>query len=230
MLIGQDGWQRVFTARSVKVARDGGLYVGLYCIVYAIAGATIGAAGRVFLPALENPDLAFGTIVNIVLPDGMRGLLLAASLSAIMSTASACLLASSTVLLEDVYLPLRKTGGGGSITQVRIITMSLGALATTIACLTNDVIAALSVAYDLLVGALFVPVLGAILWRRSSRTGALASIVIGGLAVVGLLGWYGVDSDAPIYGGLGLSLLVYMGFTLLAPDAPRPAAMATDHG
>jgi SSS family solute:Na+ symporter len=230
MLIGQDGWQRVFTARSVKVARDGGLYVGLYCIVYAIAGATIGAAGRVFLPALENPDLAFGTIVNIVLPDGMRGLLLAASLSAIMSTASACLLASSTVLLEDVYLPLRKTGGGGSITQVRVITMSLGALATTIACLTNDVIAALSVAYDLLVGALFVPVLGAILWRRSSRTGALASIVIGGLAVVGLLGWYGVDSDAPIYGGLGLSLLVYMGFTLLAPDAPRPAAMATDHG
>jgi SSS family solute:Na+ symporter len=230
MLIGQDGWQRVFTARSVKVARDGGLYVGAYCIVYAIAGATIGMAGRVFLPPLEHPDLAFGTIVNTVLPVGMRGLLLAASLSAIMSTASACLLASSTVLLEDVYLPLRGTGGGGSITQTRILTLVLGAAATTIACLTNDVIAALSVAYDLLVGALFVPVLGAILWERCSRRGALAAIVLGGGAVIGLLFACGVDSDVPIYGGLGLSFLVYTGFALVAPDPPRSLAVAADHG
>jgi SSS family solute:Na+ symporter len=115
ILIGQDGWQRVFTARSVKVARNGGIYVGLYCFVYAIAGAMIGTAGHAFLPPLSDPDLAFATIVNAVLPAGMRGLVLAASLAAIMSTASACLLAASTVLLEDVYLPLRKSGSIGSI-------------------------------------------------------------------------------------------------------------------
>src|SRR5580658_3556026 len=50
ILIGQDVWQRVFTARSVSVARNGGIGVGLYCLVYALAGALIGAAGRVFLP------------------------------------------------------------------------------------------------------------------------------------------------------------------------------------
>ncbi len=223
ILIGQDGWQRVFTARSVKVARNGGVYVGLYCLAYAAAGATIGAAGRAFLPPLADPDLAFGTIVNAVLPAGMRGLLLAATLSAIMSTCSACLLASSTVLLEDVYLPARKLHSIGSIMQTRAVTLALGIVATTIACLTADVIAALTVAYDLLVGALFVPVLGAILWRRGSPLGALASIAVGGVAVVTLLVVRGIDSDAPIYGGLGLSFVVYMTFSLFGGGA-RAAA------
>ena len=224
ILIGQDGWQRVFTARSVKVARDGGIYVGLYCLAYAVAGAAIGAAGRAFLPPLADPDLAFATIVNVVLPAGMRGLLLAACLSAIMSTASACLLASSTVLLEDVWLPTRRTKTIGSVTQTRVLTLALGILATTIACLTTDVIAALTVAYDLLVGALFVPVMGAILWRRGTPAAALASIAVGGVAVVGLLLLRGIASDAPIYGGLGLSLAVYLGMSLLSRSPVADAA------
>ena len=224
ILIGQDGWQRVFTARSVKVARDGGIYVGLYCLAYAVAGAAIGAAGRAFLPPLADPDLAFATIVNVVLPAGMRGLLLAACLSAIMSTASACLLASSTVLLEDVWLPTRRTKTIGSVTQTRVLTLALGILATTIACLTTDVIAALTVAYDLLVGALFVPVIGAILWRRGTPAAALASIDVGGVAVVGLLLLRGIASDAPIYGGLGLSLAVYLGMSLLSRSPVADAA------
>jgi SSS family solute:Na+ symporter len=209
ILIGQDGWQRVFTARSTQVARNGGIYVGLYCFAYAIAGALIGAAGHVFLPSLADPDLAFASIVNAVLPAGMRGLVLAASLAAIMSTASACLLATSTVLLEDVYLPLRRATTNGTMFQTRAITLVLGIAATLVACLTSDVIAALTVAYDLLVGALFVPVMGTILWRHGTSTAALLSIVAGASAVVVLLFVMGIDSDVPIYGGLGLSALVY---------------------
>ena len=216
ILIGQDGWQRVFTARSTEVARNGGVIVGLYCFAYAIAGALIGAAGRAFLPPLSDPDLAFATIVNAVLPAGLRGLLLAASLAAIMSTASACLLATSTVLLEDVYIPLRKIGGTGSVAQSRAVTLVFGIATTVIACLTADVIAALTVAYDLLVGALFVPVMGAILWRRGTAPAALASIAAGGVAVVVLLVVMGIDSDVPIYGGLGLSGAVFLIVSLLA--------------
>ena len=81
---------------------------------------------------------------------------------------------------------------------------------TTVASTTTDVIAAITVAYDLLVGALFTPVLGAILWRRGTAAGALASIAVGGIAVLVLLFLRGIDSDAPIYGGLGLSVATYI--------------------
>lgn len=210
IIIGQDVWQRVFTARSVRVARNGGLGVGVYCLCYALAGAVIGMAGRVFLPPLADADSAFAEIVNAVLPAGLRGLVLAAALAAIMSTASACLLASSTVLLEDVYLPLRNIKSKGSVRQSRAVTLLLGVAMTLMACVMHDVIAAITVAYDLLVGGLFVPIVGAMLWKRGTAPAALASIVLGSVLVVVMLALRGLDSDLPIYAGLGGSLAAYV--------------------
>jgi SSS family solute:Na+ symporter len=220
IIIGQDVWQRVFTARSVKVARNGGIGVGCYCLCYALAGAMIGAAGRVFLPPLAHADAAFAQIVNAVLPVGLRGLVLAAALAAIMSTASACLLAASTVLLEDVYLRLRGTRNAGSIGQSRAVTLILGVVMMLLSCLMHDVIAALTVAYDLLVGGLLVAVIGAMLWRRGTAAGALASIALGSTLVCVLLAVTGIDSDLPIYVGLGGSLIVYVVVSLRKMAAP----------
>jgi SSS family solute:Na+ symporter len=215
IIIGQDIWQRVFTARSVKVARNGGIGVGLYCAAYAVAGALIGTAAHAFLPPLADGDTAFALTVNAVLPEGLRGLVLAAALAAIMSTASACLLASSTVLLEDVYLPLRGGGSAGSVRQSRTVTLALGLVMTLLACAMHDVIAALTIAYDFLVGGLLVPLIGAMLWRGGTSAGALTSIAVGGTLVAVLLAWAGLDSDAPIYVGLAGSTVSYILVSLL---------------
>lgn len=86
MLIGQDIWQRVFTARGDRVAKLGGTVAGTYCLVYALAGAVIGTAAKVLYPTLANADDAFATIVKDALPVGVKGLVLAAALSAVMST------------------------------------------------------------------------------------------------------------------------------------------------
>lgn len=217
IIIGQDIWQRVFTARSVRVARNGGIGVGLYCVGYAAAGALIGTAAHAFLPPLADGDTAFAQAVNAVLPAGLRGLVLAAALAAIMSTASACLLASSTVLLEDVYLPLRGGGGAGSVRQSRAVTLALGVLMTVLACLMHDVIAALTIAYDFLVGGLLVPLLGAMLWRGGTSAGALTAIGVGGTLVAVLLVVAGLDSDAPIYFGLAGSAITYILVSLATP-------------
>ncbi|HEV7984988.1 MAG TPA: hypothetical protein VGP20_02405, partial [Steroidobacteraceae bacterium] len=208
-------------ARSVQVARYGGIGVGCYCLCYALAGAMIGAAGRVFLPPLGNADAAFAEIVNAVLPVGLRGLVLAAALAAIMSTASACLLAASTVLLEDVYLPLRGARGRGAVRQSRTVTLLLGAIMIVLSCLMHDVIAALTVAYDLLVGGLLVAVVGAMLWRRGTTAGALASTAVGCILVCVLLAAKGIDSDWPIYFGLGGSLVVYVLVSLCTAEGSR---------
>lgn len=223
IIIGQDVWQRVFTARSVPVARNGGIGVGFYCLFYALAGAMIGMAGRAFLPPLADADSAFAEIVNAVLPVGLRGLLLAAALAAIMSTASACLLAASTVFLEDVYLRLRGTHNTGSVTQSRVVTLALGAVMTALACAMHDVIAAITVAYDLLVGGLLVSIIGAMIWRRGTTKGALASIGLGSALVVVALAAYGLDSDLPIYFGLGGSLAAYVVVSL--GSRPGPASV-----
>ncbi|MGW2559009.1 sodium:solute symporter [Streptomyces sp. NPDC001514] len=226
MLIGQDIWQRVFTARNDKVARYGGTVAGTYCLVYAIAGAVIGTAAKVLYPNLANADDAFATIVKDELPLGVRGLVLAAALAAVMSTSSGALIACATVANNDIWQRLR-----GAITHHRAdgephdevkgnraFILAMGVAVIVIAIGLNNVIEALTVAYNLLVGGLLVPILGGLLWKRGTVHGALSAVVVGGLAVIGLMWHYGILANQPIYYGLLASLATYVVVSL----ATRP--------
>ncbi|WP_439948142.1 sodium:solute symporter [Streptomyces sp. BBFR109] len=227
MLIGQDIWQRVFTARSDRVARAGGTVAGTYCLVYALAGAVIGTAAKVLYPNLTSADDAFATIVKDELPIGVRGLVLAAALAAVMSTSSGALIACATVANNDIWSRLRgavRPGGEAhgeaaeAHDEVRdnrlfILVMGLAVIGTAIAL--NDVVEALTVAYNLLVGGLLVPILGGLLWRCGTAQGALASVIVGGLAVIGLMAGYGILANEPVYYGLLASLAAYLVVSLV---------------
>lgn len=227
MLIGQDIWQRVFTARSDKVAKLGGTVAGVYCLVYALAGAVIGSAARVLYPKLGAADDAFATIVKDALPVGVRGLVLAAALSAVMSTSSGALIACATVANNDIWARLRGAGTGEREdhdevrgNRVFILLMGIAVICTAIAL--NNVVEALTVAYNLLVGGLLVPILGGLLWKRGTASGALSSVVVGGAAVVGLMVWKGILANEPVYYGLLASLAAYVAVSL----ATRPTDAA----
>ncbi|MEU9605333.1 sodium:solute symporter [Streptomyces sp. NPDC048057] len=230
MLIGQDIWQRVFTARSDKVARWGGAAAGTYCLVYALAGAVVGVAAKVLYPNLANPDDAFALIVKDELPMGVRGLVLAAALAAVMSTSSGALIACATVANNDIWSRLRgltnraaPEDGHDEVKGNRVFILVMGVAVVLIAIALNDVVEALTVAYNLLVGGLLVPILGGLLWKRGTVQGALAAVAVGGLAVVGLMGAYGILATEPVYYGLLSSLAAYLVVSLLTE--PTDAAV-----
>ncbi|MBM7173005.1 sodium:solute symporter [Streptomyces sp. G44] len=230
MLIGQDIWQRVFTARSDKVARYGGTVAGTYCLVYAIAGAVIGTAAKVMYPKLPSADAAFATIVKDELPMGVRGLVLAAALAAVMSTSSGALIACATVANNDIWSRLRGAAapegeGHDEVKGNRAFILIMGVAVIVIAIALNDVVEALTVAYNLLVGGLLVPILGGLLWRRGTAPGALAAVAAGGLSVTGLMWGYGILATEPVYYGLLTSLAVYV-VASLATKPTDPAVLA----
>ncbi|MFD5393968.1 sodium:solute symporter [Streptomyces sp. NPDC127097] len=254
MLIGQDIWQRVFTARSDKVARLGGTAAGTYCLAYALAGAVIGTAAKVLYPHLGSPDDAFATIVRDALPVGVRGLVLAAALSAVMSTSSGALIACATVAHNDIWARVKGVAAGrrkpgaedsgdpggapsadrageraGERAEVpdevrgnRAFILLMGLAVIVIALALNNVVEALTLAYNVLVGGLLVPILGGLLWKRGTAAGALASVAVGGLTVIGLMVSLGVLANEPIYYGLLASLVAYVGVSL----ATRPTDAA----
>jgi SSS family solute:Na+ symporter len=98
--------------------------------------------------------------------------------------------------------------------------MGVAVIGTAIAL--NNVVEALTVAYNLLVGGLLVPILGGLLWKRGTAAGALSSVVVGGAAVVGLMAWKGILANEPVYYGLLASLVVYVAVSL----ATRPTDAA----
>ncbi|MDA3626419.1 sodium:solute symporter [Saccharopolyspora oryzae] len=226
LLIGQDIWQRVFTARTPRVATGGGLVSGVYCLVYGFAGALIGMAAKVLYPNLGSADDAFATIVSNLLPTGVRGLVLAAALSALMSTSSGALIACSTVTTTDVLGKLRGKSGEADLKTNRITTLVLGVLAIVVAMLVNDVVSALTVAYNILVGGLLVAILGGLVWKRGTRAGALTSMVVGSVVVIISMAVHGLLANEPIYYGLGASLVCYVVVSLLTPRTD-PAVLET---
>lgn len=217
LMIGQDIWQRVFTARNAAVARWGGVVAGVYCLLYGIAGALIGTAARALIPDLETPDNAFAEVASQVLPTGLLGLVLAAALAAIMSTSSAGLLASSTLLANDVYARFVSGRDHAGVRMDRLFTLIVGVVVLVISLVVSDVVGALTVAYNLLVGAIFVPVVGALFWRRATSPGALASMLAGGVTVLVLMFAFGLFANSPIWGGLLASLAAFVVVSLFTP-------------
>lgn len=213
LLIGQDIWQRVFTARSPGVARWAGTAAGVYCLLYGVAGAVIGMSAKVLLPNLDAADDAFAHVVEATMPALLAGLVLAAALSAVMSTSSGALIATATVFGQDILGKLR-----GRVAQnddhagdSRWLVAGFGIVMIAIACLLQDVVAALTVAYDILVGGLLVPILGGLLWRRGTGTGALAAMGVGTVATLVTMFVVGdLYANEPVYVGLGTGLVAYV--------------------
>ncbi|RAX14905.1 sodium:solute symporter [Pseudarthrobacter sp. AG30] len=234
IIIGQDIWQRVFTARTDKVARWAGTSAGVYCILYGIAGAIIGMGAKALLPDLATRNMAYPAIAQFALPVGLSGLVLAAALAAIMSTSSGALIAAATVVKEDIVEPLRKKShskpGGNSehdeVKHSRYYILGFGILTIIIACGVKDVLAALTIAYDILVGGLLVAIIGGLLWKRGTNAGALASMVAGTIATLTVMVTAGdIYANEPIYVGLAASLVTYIAGSLFTRPTD-PAVIA----
>lgn len=219
IFIGQDIWQRVFTARSEGVAKVAGTAAGLYCVLYGLAGALIGMAAKVLLPDLENVNNAFASVVQTSLPNGIRGLVIAAALAALMSTAAAGLLAASTTVVQDLLPRLRqgRESGDGDVHENRIATLLLGAVVLAIALVVSDVISALTLAYNLLVGGMLIPLIGAIYWKRATTAGAITSMSLGFVTALFFMFKDGLDANTPIYYSLSVALVSFVVVSLLSP-------------
>lgn len=244
LLIGQDIWQRVFTARTPQVAKWGGTTAGIYCILYGIAGALIGLGARVALPNINieegGKDAVYAEVAAHLLPVGLGGLVLAAAVAAMMSTASGALIAAATVARTDVVPMVARLFGrtvvsdgtgtdegkdpGEDVKGNRYWVLGLGLFVVVLAIAVEDVVAALTISYDILVGGLLVAILGGLLWRRGTGEGATWSMAVGTLATLATMGVMavikedfvaGVLSNEPIYVGLIASALVYVVVSLV---------------
>lgn len=223
IMIGQDIWQRVFTADSPRTARVGNVATGAYAVVYGIATAVLGMIALVLFPAIENPDLALPVMVLDIVPVGLSGLILAGFISAMMSTADSALLASSTLFTNDIYRRFvdpdasEKTYTDTS----RLTVVVLGVLTIGAAIIIGDVVNALTLAYNLLTGAVFVPILGAFFWKGATWQGALSAIIGSSLVVIVSMAIYGFGSNLPIIYGLIASLVLFVGVSLITGPPPR---------
>jgi len=180
-----------------------------------------------FEPALTDADSekVFIQMIEAMFHPLIAGLLLAAILAAIMSTADSQLLVSSSAFTEDIYKRLFKSDASGKnlVLIGRLTVIIIAAIAFLLAMKPDSkVLDLVSYAWAGF-GAAFGPTLIlALYWKRMTRNGALAGILCGGITVVfwkQLEG--GVFDLYEIVPGCAISILAIVIFSLTEakPDA-----------
>ncbi|MFP4526703.1 MAG: sodium:solute symporter [Bacteroidales bacterium] len=232
--VGMTLYQRIYSTRSKKEAQRAWFIAGLFeWPLMAMMGVILGLFSRV---ALENgmfESLGYATTQSIdsemglplllrsVLPVGLMGIMMSAYFSAIMSTADSCLMASSGNILTDIIdkiFNLRKNDKF-ILRLSQGITFFVGGIALLLALKMQNVLDLMLYSYAFMVSGLFIPILGALFWKKSSSVAAFWSMLFGGgitlsLTVIEAELPYSLD---PNIFGISASLIFFIGLSYLFP-------------
>jgi len=181
---------RFMAIRSADQIRDARRIAMVWVVVSLAAAVAVGMVGRAYVtPALEGGDSekVFIVLVNDLFPALIAGVLLAAILAAIMSTADSQLLVTTSAITEDFYKTLfRKDASEAELLWVGRFTVAGVALVALVLALNPESSVLELVAYAWAgFGAAFGPtIILSLFWRRMTWGGALAGIVTGGVTVL----------------------------------------------
>jgi solute:Na+ symporter, SSS family len=178
-VVGPDIYSRIFCARNEKVARNSVLLVATLVIPVAFALTWLG----VMAVTHSGPENGFVLPGTSFLPPWALGLMAAALLSAVMSSADTTLLTSSMILAELFSGNLDKPG---AFRLTRILVVLMGAVSLLISLKVTSILNALLISLSFFSGAFIVPVIAGLAGWPVNRKNALAAIISGGtLALAG---------------------------------------------
>ena len=225
-LVGQDFYQRLFAARSAAVARISAIIAGVLLAVFGIFPAISGMVARVMFPDLDDPAAAIPELITEVMPVWAGAILVGAILAAVMSTADSLLMAGSSHITNDFMRKIAGRDEGeeapANLKVARISVAVIGVGALGLALVMPGIISTLVFAYTMYAAGVFVPVVGGLLWKRATSTGAVAAIVVGsGIGLTGELNLvsYG-DWPVIVVGGLGSLVAFVIGSLTTKPMQP----------
>ncbi|MEE2635722.1 MAG: sodium:solute symporter [Acidobacteriota bacterium] len=216
--------QRVLAAADVPTARRGaiwGAYLKLSAVfLFIVPGiVALGLANRGQL-SLAEADQALPVLVSTVLPVGLRGLVAAGLLAALMSSLAAVFNSCSTLFTMDFYKLLHPDASDTQLVQVgRLgtgVVVVLGiAWIPVMRLLSTELYTYLQNVQAYIAPPIAAVFLLGLLWRRVNATGAICTLVTGfGLGMTKLILELQADAvSGPLAWLAGVNFL-YFGFAL----------------
>jgi len=216
-LVGPDIYSRLFCSKDKTTAKKATITVALGLLPFAFIITLIGMSARVLFPQI-SPEASFPTMINHVFPIGLNGLIIAALLSAMMSSADTCLLTTSTILSVDIIKPMLKPNVGERTLLLlsRIFIVVIGVFSLIIALRLKGVISSLLLGYTVYTSGLVFPILLGFYRHRLklTRRGAIAAMVAGG--GVALIGKFMGLPDFGLYGFFLSGIILIVGSRFFA--------------
>lgn len=170
--------QKLFGSKDEAGIRAGVGLQGAALLGYAFLPVLLGMTARIHFPDLPEPGLALIRLFDETAPAWLGLLMLAAILSAEISSADAVLFMITTSLVRDVLEPLR----GGRVADRTLLSLArraavaAGVAGVLLAGYFRSVLKSLTFFYSLLTVTLFVPLVAGLYWKRPGQATALVAI------------------------------------------------------
>ena len=197
----QAGIQPILAAKDEKTAFKSSILIALIVAPFGILTAILGIIAKMQFPDLENAKLALPSLMQNM-PTWLAGLVTAAMMAAILSTASPILLACGTLFTKDVYPKLSKKAHKNDLMVSRIVTALAGVICVSFAIAIFDNKAVLDVVYFAysLRGSLFVILLFGIYSKKykPKEIPVIISMVLTVLVALFWVIWKTVKGSYPI--------------------------------
>ena len=232
--VGYMGWPHVvarhMAMRRPATARLAGAYATGWNLLFVPAPYLLGILSIVIVPELTDPEVAIFQAAQKLLPAAATGIVMAAIMAAIMSTADSLLLQTGSIAARDLYE--RFIDPNASERQMvrvsRWLVLAIGVVGYCVAVIQPPTVFEIVVFVTSVLGSAFLPsYVCAVWWKRANAPGALASMVTGA-GVAFLWQWAGLDSATGLHAMLaGLlssstsMILVSLATQRVAPTPPK---------
>ncbi len=170
--------QRAFAAKDPKTASFAFNVTGIIYIFYGFAVGILGLCMVVLLPNLADPNLGFAELIITALPHGLIGIALSGLFAATMSTADSLLISASSMIINDIYLPLKKDVSDKVVLKLSRMTIVGVALASMIlSTFFESIVSAVYIACLLYSAVVFFPFIVGIFSKKVTALAAELAVV-----------------------------------------------------
>jgi sodium/proline symporter len=184
--IGYMGWPHVVTRHMAMsrpaTARRAGMWATVWNLFFVPAPYLVGILAIMILPGLEDPEMAIFEVAAKLLPAAVTGLVMAAIMAAIMSTADSLLLQTGSIASRDLYE--RFINPRASEKQMvwvsRTLVLAIAVIGYVVALVEPPTVFSIVIFATSVLGSAFLPAyVCAVWWPKANTPGALASMVVG---------------------------------------------------
>jgi SSS family solute:Na+ symporter len=183
----QDVFQRVASSKNEKIAGRASVLGGVLYFCFAFIPMFLAYSATLIDPKMvaelidKDPQLILPTLIMTKVPVFAQVMFFGALLSAIKSCASATLLAPSVTFTENILKGLMpKQSDKQFLFSMRVVVLVFTVIVTTFAMNTeSSIYKMVENAYKITLVAAFVPLAFGLYWKRATRQGALAAIILG---------------------------------------------------
>lgn len=242
LLLGESSmYQKFFAAKDERAACRAviGMILGVVAIESLLCTLAVIGSSKYFAQApFANPDGTFNkaeteTIIMQVarhdLPMLAGGLMMAAAVAIILSTANTYLMIPSTNITRDLYQRfINPRASQKKIVRIqRLLIVILGIIAYVVATFFQSILDMAFTAYTMVGAGVTPALLAAFLWKRTSVAGGIASIAAGMLVTIAItitnliLPKPLMETDYVIIPAAGVSILALILVSLMTPPPPQ---------